>query len=690
MFRPRLFVQTVFCAAALAVSASVSAAFPSAADELVVDAKKAYQQRNQKNLAVLRDTLLDLKHPLAGWADYWALMLQLKEASPEEVDQFFDRWGNDYVADRMRNDWLLELGRREDWATFLRIQPSFIMNDDRSVTCYAVLANYAQARGAVDAQAVAAQARQLWWSQVKPDVGCNSMAQTLVGAGILTKQDIWRKVWLSYDANQSGGASQAIRLFDSATQRAVAAVMANPGSYLRNLQAAAKSDVDTDGLYVLAIERWANTDPNGAMSALRNIALSKKWGLSPEAQAWAWASVGREAAASRLPIATEAFQIAWNLGGAGAAQTWSPETVNWAARAALRAGTQGEPAAWGLLEMAVAAMPPDEQQDDAWVYWVARARLEQSDKSPRSEAKRQQAKQMLTQLASQTVNFYSLLARDDLGKAVPPLPAKPAPLTAAERASARSNPGLTRALLSYALEMRSEGAREWNYVVKLREPGGMSDRNLLAAAELACQNEVWDRCINTSELTKQFVDLSQRFPLPFKGNILNAAQSVGLEPAYMFGLIRQESRFYAGAKSHVGASGLMQVMPATASWTARKLGMNDYSHSQIHDKGVNLKIGAGYLKLMIDEFAGSQAMAAAGYNAGPGRPRQWREGPILDAAAWAENIPFSETRDYVKKVLANTAAYAHILQGKPLTLRHRLGVVGPRMRSEAGDNRDLP
>jgi soluble lytic murein transglycosylase len=159
----------------------------------------------------------------------------------------------------------------------------------------------------------------------------------------------------------------------------------------------------------------------------------------------------------------------------------------------------------------------------------------------------------------------------------------------------------------------------------------------------------------------------------------------------MYGLIRQESRFQVSARSSVGASGLMQVMPATAQWTAKKLGMVDYQGEQITDRDVNLKIGAGYLKLLVDDFDGSQAMAAAAYNAGPGRPRRWREGARLDAAAWAENIPFNETRDYVKKVLANAVVYAHLLQGKPLSIKTRLGgSIGPRAVSSPPENNDLP
>jgi len=222
--------------------------------------------------------------------------------------------------------------------------------------------------------------------------------------------------------------------------------------------------------------------------------------------------------------------------------------------------------------------------------------------------------------------------------------------------------------------------REWNYSINLHVKGGMDDRSLLAAADLACHAEVWDRCINTSERTKGFIDMEQRFPMPFKAAVTARAQSIGLEPAYVYGLIRQESRFIMDAKSGVGASGLMQVMPATAKWTAKKIGMTDFTPTKINERDTNIAIGTGYLKLVLDTFGGSMPLAAAAYNAGPSRARAWRGAsgaPALEAAIWAENIPFNETRDYVKKVLSNTTLYAAVLSGQPQSIKARLGHVGP-------------
>ena len=147
--------------------------------------------------------------------------------------------------------------------------------------------------------------------------------------------------------------------------------------------------------------------------------------------------------------------------------------------------------------------------------------------------------------------------------------------------------------------------------------------------------------INTSERTKTVIEVNQRFPCR-SHTVVERAQGIGLDPAYVYGLIRQESRFIMDARSHVGASGLMQVMPATARWTAKKIGLTGFTPDQITDRDTNITIGTAYLKLALDDFAGSMPLAAAAYNAGPGRPRNWRNGPVLDAAIWAENVPLQK------------------------------------------------
>ncbi len=329
-------------------------------------------------------------------------------------------------------------------------------------------------------------------------------------------------------------------------------------------------------------------------------------------------------------------------------------------------------------------MSATERADAAWVYWGARADQALADPGADGDPQRAQAKRVLETVSAE-MSFYGKLAAEDLGRALS-LPARPSALTASEREAALGTPGLARGLQLIGMGLRGEGVREWNFTLR-----GMDDRQLLAAAQLACDRQVWDRCINTSDRTRGEVDVAQRFPTPFRDAVVAQSKRTGVDPAYVYGLIRQESRFIMDARSHAGASGLMQLMPATAKWTAKRLGV-PYGPRMINDRDTNLRLGTGYLKLLLDDFEGSQALAAAAYNAGPGRPRRWRNGPELEPAMWAETIPFNETRDYVKKVLSNAAYYGAILEGdSSVSLRARLGgPIGPRLASTAEPDLELP
>jgi soluble lytic murein transglycosylase len=422
----------------------------------------------------------------------------------------------------------------------------------------------------------------------------------------------------------------------------------------------------------LALIKLATTDLDNAAAQLEN-----KWGpqLHPEERDWIWGVIGRQAAQRLNPDAIGYFskvQRDKNL---------SDELLAWKVRAALRAPRGID---WRNILEAVNAMSDEGQAEPSWVYWKARALLVVGQ----SEGHRADAQKLLESIASPK-GFYEQLALDDLGLKVT-VPARPAPLTEEEKKAARQDPGLNRALLAISIGLRPEGTREWNYTTNLHRPGGLQERELLAAAQFACEREVWDRCINTSERTKTVFDFEQRFPTPFREVVLRRSQEIGLDPAYVYGLIRQESRFVMDARSSVGASGLMQVMPATARWTANKIGLRGFNVSQLAERDTNIAIGTGYLKLVLDDFGGSMPMAAAAYNAGPSRPRAWRNATALEGAAWAETIPFTETRDYVKKVVSNATLYAAMFTGQPQSLKARMGVIGPRDASQPVPNGDLP
>ncbi|MGJ7489024.1 transglycosylase SLT domain-containing protein [Variovorax sp. ZT4R33] len=631
-------------------------------DDVIVQMKQAFQRGDKARLAALLPQARG--HALEPWAAYWELKARLNEASPLEVQDFLARYAGTYQEDRLRNDWLLLLGQRRDWEGFAAIHAGYRMRDDAQVQCYATLVDVLKTGAATKAQVESV--RDTWLRQRDADDGCLTAADRLIASRLLTPDTAWKKARLAIEANRPQAARAAITLAAPDALPTFDQVNASAAKFLGGaIIAASRARKE---MVVLALIKVAMADPDQAAGQLEG-----KWApmLSAEERNWLWGTIGRQAATKLSPQANVYFaNVTKN-------SDLSDDMLGWKVRAALRAGQ------WKDVNASVLAMSETAQDDPTWVYWRARALSAMG-----GDERKAQARTLLETIAG-TRGFYELLALEDLGQRAV-VPTKPDPLTLEEKQAARNNPSLARGLYAISIGLRPEGVREWNYATNLHDKGGMGDRELLAAADLACQREVWDRCINTSERTKGAIDIEQRFPMPFHDTVLRKSQDIGLDPAYVYGLIRQESRFIMDARSGVGASGLMQVMPATAKWTANKIGLAGFTANQINDRETNITIGTNYLKLALDDFDGSMALAAAAYNAGPGRPRSWRNGPVLDAAIWAENVPFNETRDYVKKVLANTTNYAAIISGQPQSLKSRLGRIGPRDAREPEPNKDLP
>ncbi len=234
-------------------------------------------------------------------------------------------------------------------------------------------------------------------------------------------------------------------------------------------------------------------------------------------------------------------------------------------------------------------------------------------------------------------------------------------------------PGFQRALAFYRLNLRFEGNREWNWVIR-----GYDDKQLLAAAEFARRSEIYDRAIATADRTRELHDFSMRYLAPYRDVMKSYVSQQQLDEAWVFGLIRQESRFIADVKSSAGAVGLMQLMPATARWVAQKAGLKDYRATQTANVETNLNLGTWYLKHVLETLDNQPVLASAAYNAGPGRARAWRAEEPMEAAIYAESIPFNETRDYVKKVMSNASYYSQQFGQTLRSLKDRIGVIAPR------------
>ncbi|MET3131843.1 soluble lytic murein transglycosylase [Oxalobacteraceae bacterium GrIS 1.11] len=580
-------------------------------------------------------------YPYASYVDYYRLKPRLRDLSVEQFHDFLTRYEGSAIADRFRNDWLLELGRKRDWANFDQQYPLFVLNDDTQVKCYALLSRLQKG------QNVAADARALLTAPGGYGEACGSLISALAQGGQFDAADLLVQLRLSGEANATGPARRIAALLGGSDAKAAQAIDLPAIALARGL-GAGRVEHET---YLVAIGRMAKTSVKLALLAL-NRALPQ---LTAQEQATGWADIALQASYALSQDAGEYWRKA-----AGA--PLSVEQMQWKTRIALR------DLDWAQVRASIRAMPAALRDDPAWTYWLGRALQARTPGQPSDEAS-----QLFLSIAEQN-NFYGLLAQEELGQQLSLPPSGPA-ITPAEIAPIAANLGFQRALKFFSLRLRFEGTREWNW--ELRR---LSEREHLAAAEFARQNNILDRMVNTSERTRVEFDYTQRYPSPHDDIMHPATQTLGLDKAWVYGLIRQESRFIMDAQSSVGASGLMQVMPSTGRYVAKKIGLTDFVQEMLTDVRTNILLGTNYLNMVLGGMDGSQVLATAAYNAGPGRLRTWRATMTrpVEGAIFAETIPFNETRVYVKNVMSNATYYAALFENRPQSLKARLGVVGPK------------
>lgn len=644
MTTKRWIALSIFCAASCAVSlapSSVNAAkrapiVPNAADADFIALREAALRGDAGEAGRIAARLGD--YPVQSYIEYYKLYPRLASAPEGEVRSFLSRHEGTAIGDRLRNDWLLLIGRARDWHLFDEQYPQFVLNDDTQLKCYALSSKIVKGENVVKA------AQELLIQPKAYGEGCVDLIGRLQREKQFSEADVWRQIRLAVEFGVPGTARR-IAAFTNVNEKQLVQAIDKPNVVLDR---GASDSRSARQLLVIAIGRMARTDVERAAKTLERIQAR----LSGEEVAAAWAQVALPASLALSRDAAPYWRKTWGA-------SLSQEGYQWRARTALRE------ADWPMVSRAIETMPADLQKDPAWIYWRGRALL--------AAGTTEEAHKYFQLIAGQH-NFYGILAMEELGLKVAPLP-RPQPSKADEIAEASNNPGLRHALKFYEMELRFEGNREWNW--QLRK---MNERQLLAAAEFARRSEVLDRMVTTADRTRVELDLTQRYPTPYDDIMQAATRPIGLDKAWVYGLIRQESRFIRAARSHVGASGLMQIMPATATYVARKIGMTGFSLSSLNDIKTNITLGTQYLNMVLGNLGGSQTLATAAYNAGPGRPRQWRstlDKPV-EGAIFAETIPFTETRVYVKNVMANTTWYAAMFENKPQSMKTRLGMVTAR------------
>jgi len=608
--------------------------------QIFSDAQAAYKAQDEKALQRHAAALQASGYVLAPYVDYWRLLLRLEQAESEEVRAFLARYAELPFSERVRAEWLKKLGKRGEWGVFFEELPK-LQENDAAVACYALLGR-AQQGGDL----VLAEARSIWLRPSSQPEACDAVFARMIAAGLLTPHDIWQRVHLALEAGNISVAKAALlRMpdYDSASAKYLDDAYENPQRVLQKKRFGVATRLGRE-LNLYALERVSRNQAELALALWQEL----KPAYTRQEQQSLWARMALHAARRHDARALQWYAYAEDL-------PLSEEQALWKARAALRAQR------WDVLLATIAAMPKTLQEEDAWRYWMGRALKEQGQVAA--------ANAVLLPVAGGHT-FYGLLAEEELG---PSIGARTLPSYRPGETEVREIeklPGIQRAQEFYRLDMRWEGQREWRWATR-----NFDDKQLLAAAELAFRERQYDLAINTADKTSLIHDFALRYPTPYRETMRAYAGENGLDEAWVYGLIRQESRFVSQARSRVGASGLMQVMPATARWIAKRMGEKDFRSDMIYQLDTNIRYGTHYLRYTMERAGGQPVIATAAYNAGPGRAQRWRPAAAMEGAIYAETIPFSETRDYVKKVMGNAYFYAHRLGERIQSMRQRLGTI---------------
>ncbi len=606
--------------------------------------KKGHTLTFKKLLSKLSD------YSLSGYLEYDFLRKRLHNESDDTVRDFLKRNDDSPISDRLRAAWLYTLAKQERWDTFLK---EYREGSGSKVRCYYGQALFATGRSE-EAMAVA---DELWLVGNSQPTQCDAVFEAWRAKGGMTRDMIWQRIRL---AMENGRLSLAVFLAKSLDEEDRKRADLWRQVYRDPADTLSREELQVDTpiarrIVRHGIKRLARRDAGAAMAV--------------------WETVRpQHTAADQLDEMAEVAEVDRYVALKGVYQQ-HPQALEWLARLQnpdRQVRTWRVRAAlarrdwWSALTW-IEAMPAEERNDPQWRYWRARILEMQSLTLP---VLRTAAERLYASLTSDR-GYHGFLAADRLGvdydfQSDPLQPNEAALEQLAKR------PGIVRAYELYQLGIYADARREWNYATST-----MSDEELQLASVLASRWGWHDRAILTVAKTEHWDDLELRFPVPFLDQVTKQSGKQGIDPAWVYGVLRQESVFMVDARSHAGALGLMQIMPRTGRLAARMLNSRLRSRWELLDADKNIRYGVAYLKRMLDANNGHQVLATASYNAGPQRVKQWMPGEPTEADLWVETLPFTETRRYVRRVMAYTVIFDHRLNGEVEPMRTRMPVILP-------------
>ena len=589
---------------------------------------------------------------LGYYPEYWSLNSNLAFQPAANIVAFAQRYPQSAMAEKLAADYVEEKVKQADYAS---AQPvlQYVTNADQAENCAV-----AQVRAKTGDVLVFAEFKDVWLATNAQPEACNGLGRMMLSSPLMTTQDRQQRLYAQLRAGQSGQAiatAQSIGINLSLAQ--LNQIQANPLNYLWS---APKTNVSDYAYLVYALGRAADTDLTSAMQSVPKLVQD----VPADVQKYIYRTVGYIGGTTVMKNnfnreVLQNFDASYGV-------PFSAEEAEIYARQAIRFG------AWESVIRAIDSMSVTQKQEDRWQYWLARASEQRNDPQTKKAAR-----EIFQRLAMAGDDYHNLLAKDHIGQ-------KYNARLDNEQPSSSDQQRLNQDIhFRRAFALRNIDApavytnREWNWAVRqayLKHDDGL----LLAAAKRATEMGWYDRAIYAADRTEKKHNYSYRYATPHQAMVVSHSRNAGIDPAWAYGLMRQESRFVTAARSHVGAGGLMQIMPGTAKLVARQMG-ETYNPAALSDANTNIRYGTFYLSMIHGQLSNNPVLATAGYNAGPNRAKRWQpDDQNLSADQYTESIPLNETRDYVKNVMTNAAHYGILLGQGPQAIESRMPMIPTR------------
>jgi len=549
--------------------------------------------------------------------------------SVKKLNQFEAQYKDENLTRKLTRTLQSRLAETEQWSLFLGVSKSRVAS---GMPCSRLRADYELGR----VKDFNEDVLELWVQPKKHHARCQSVLDALQAKKTPPFKAIWERVFLAMEEDKPEFAESMLPYFSRLERQQVSnwiKALEKPEPFLNS--GAVKSDTQLNRRrFVDVVLAWSKMDPVAAMTHW--LKHKDQYRFYKDRYYDTHRLLAMRGAYRRLPEAHE-----WLMGVP--ARQDDLELKEWRIRTALYAQD------WPAVRKTIAALPQEEQEEDHWAYWEARALEEAGHKD--------HANKIYEELAG-LQSYHGFLSADKLGIAYT-LRDEPVAYEKAIVDKLKQEPALIRAREYHRVGVAWEGRREWNSVLS-----GSSPEELAAMAQIATQWRLHDRAIFAAGKAEQKRALSVRFPV----------SDNRIEPAWVFGVMRRESAYIPDVQSGAGARGLMQLMPNTAKYVAKLQGDNNWK-GDLTDPQTNIGLGSHYLRHVMDKFDDHIVLATASYNAGPHRVTKWQPEEDMTADVWIDTIPFTETRRYVRAVLAYTAIYEWQLTGEAARMSDKLTVV---------------